>query len=122
MKRKTKLSNVGVMTRLRKLCLRLPETTEGLSFSNVAFRAGKRPFVVLDHYKGIDCIFVYVDPGRRDALLKDKRFFKAPYDPREKGLCRTLDKIDWQQMESLILESYRQVALKRMLTALEGKL
>ena len=121
MKRKTNPPAVGVVERLRKICLRLPETAEGLSFNNVAFRAGKRPFVVLDHYNGNDCIFVYVDPGRRDSLLKDKRFFKAPYDPREKGLCRTLEKLDWRQMEGLIIESYRQVALKRMLAALDKK-
>ena len=108
-------------TRLRKICLRLPEVSEALSFGNVAFRAGKRPFVVMDHYKGLDCIFIYVDPGRRDALLRNKRLFKAPYDPREKGLCRTLEKIDWTEMKGLILDSYRQVALARMLMALEAK-
>ena len=87
MKKKATLSAASVITRLRKLCLHLPETTEGASFGNLAFRAGKRPFVVLDHYKGADCIFFYVDHGRRDALLKDKRFFKAPYDPREQNLA-----------------------------------
>ena len=111
----------AVFTRLRKICLRLPEVSEGLSFGNVAFRAGKRPFVVMDHYKGVDCIFIYVDPGRRGGLLRDKRFFKAPYDPREKGLCRTLEKIDWAEMKGLILDSYRQVALARMLKALDKK-
>lgn len=109
------------LNRIRKICLGLPETTEGESFGNVAFRAGKRPFVVFDRYKGVDCIFVYVDAGRRDDLLADRRFFKAPYDPREKGLCRTIAKINWRQMESLIIESYRQVAIKRMLTKLDSK-
>jgi len=67
----------AVANRLRKICLKLPETTEGVSFGNIAFRAGKRPFVVLDHYKGTDCIFLYVDPGLRETLLKDNRFFAA---------------------------------------------
>jgi predicted DNA-binding protein (MmcQ/YjbR family) len=113
--------SAAVLARLRKICLALPETSEGLSFGNVAFRAGKRPFVVLDRYKGVDCIFLYVDPHRRAALLKDKRFFRAPYDPREQGLCRTLDKIEWREMTSLILDSYRRVALKRMTAALEAQ-
>jgi hypothetical protein len=123
MKTKTpKTSNVeGVLKRLRTLCLRLPETTEGLSFGNIAFRAGKRPFVVLDHYKGVDCIFICVDQGQRDVLLSDKHFFKAPYDPHEKGLCRNLRAIDWGQMRALITASYRQVALKRMIAALDKK-
>jgi len=112
--------SAAVLNRLRKLCLALPETSEGVSFGNVAFRAGKRPFVVLDRYKGVECIFFYVDPGRRADLLKDKRYFKAPYDPREQGLCRTLDKIDWAEMKGLVIGSYRHVALKRMLAALKN--
>lgn len=118
---KTKTATLeAVAKRLRKICLRLPETSEGASFGNIAFRSGKRPFVVLDRYKGVDCIFVYVDPGLRDALLRDKRFFKAPFDPREKGLCRGLQAVDWRQMKALILGSYRLVALKRMLAALDA--
>jgi predicted DNA-binding protein (MmcQ/YjbR family) len=109
----------AVANRLRKICLKLPEVTEGVSFGNIAFRAGKRPFVVLDHYKGADCIFLYVDPGQRETLLKDQRFFAAPYDPKEKGLCRSFAAIDWRQMKSLILFSYRSVALARMLKALD---
>ncbi|MBL8629252.1 MAG: MmcQ/YjbR family DNA-binding protein [Rhodospirillaceae bacterium] len=108
----------AVAARLRKICLALPETSEGVSFGNIAFRAGKRPFVVLDTYKGVDCVFVYVDPGLRENLLNDKRFFAAPYDPKEKGLCRSLVAIDWRQMKGLILYSYRSVALARMLKAL----
>lgn len=108
-----------VLARLRRICLKLPEVTEGASFGNPAFRAGTKSFVVLDHYKGVDCIFVYAEPGRRDALLKTPHFFKAPYDPRAKGICRDLEAIDWKELEGLILGSYRSVALKRMLVALE---
>ncbi|MBL8645227.1 MAG: MmcQ/YjbR family DNA-binding protein [Rhodospirillaceae bacterium] len=110
-----------VAAKLRAICLKLPEVTEGVSFGNIAFKAGKRPFVVLDRYKGVDCIFLYVDPGLRGELLRDKRFFAAPYDPREKGLCRTLSALDWKQMMGLILFSYRSVALARMLAALDAK-
>jgi len=112
------MSRDAVATRLRKLCADLPEVSEGVSHGNLAWRAGKRPFVVLDHYKGADCIFLYVDPGKRRELLKDKRFFPAPYDPREKGLCRSLEKINWTQMKGLVLYSYKSVALARMLKAL----
>jgi predicted DNA-binding protein (MmcQ/YjbR family) len=113
-------SREAVAARLRKICLALPEVSEGLSFGNMAFKAGQRPFVVLDRYKGVDCIFLYVDPGLRETLLSDQRFFAAPYDPKEKGLCRSLDKIDWKQMRGLIRDSYRTVAIARMLKALKG--
>jgi hypothetical protein len=109
-----------VLARLRKICLKLPEVTEGASFSNPAFRAGKRPFVVLDRYKGTDCLFFYVESGLRDELLTRQHFFKAPYDPRGKAICRDLEKIDWTEIKSLVLGSYKAVANKRMLTALNG--
>lgn len=109
------MSPAQAARRLRAICRALPEAFEGTSFGHIAFRVGKRPFVVLDRYKGVDCIFLYVDPGRRGALLRDKRFFKAPYDPREKGLCRTLEGIDWTEMKALVRYSYRAVAPKRLL-------
>jgi predicted DNA-binding protein (MmcQ/YjbR family) len=116
---KTAAARERILARLRKICLALPEATEKASFGNPAFRAGARPFVVLDRYQGTDCIFFYVEPGRRDELLKSPTFFKAPYDPREQGLCRTLEKIDWREMRALIVGSYRRVANKRMLAALD---
>lgn len=106
------------MTRLRSICLKLPECSEASSFGNPAFRAGKRPFVVLDRHKGADCIFLYADPGLRDELLKAPYYFPAPYDPRAQGICRTLVRIDWRELKGLIFGSYRAVALKRMLAAL----
>jgi hypothetical protein len=110
-----------VWMRLSKVCQSLPEVVAGESFGNPCFHAGKRPFVVLDRYRGEDCIFLYVDPGLREELLKDKNFFPAPYDPREKGLCRRLSAIDWTQLKSLLIQSYRQVAIKRMIAALDQK-
>jgi len=99
-----------VHAKLRTICLKLPEVVEAPSFGNPAFRVGKYPFVVLDRYKGVDCIFLYVDPGLRDELLQTQHFFKAPYDPKEKALCRTLEKIDWVEMKALIVASHRLVS------------
>jgi predicted DNA-binding protein (MmcQ/YjbR family) len=84
---------------------------EGLSFGNPTFRAGrkKRAFLVLDRYRGQDCLWFRVDPGRRDELLADPRFFPAPYDPRQTALCRTLTHPNWRQIIALIKYSYSSV-------------
>lgn len=111
-----------VWLRISQACRSLPEVVAGESFGNPCFRAGRRPFVVLDRYKGEDCIFLHIDRGLRTELLKDRAFFPAPYDPRERGLCRKLTGIDWPQMKSLVVQSYRQVAIKRMITALDQQL
>ena len=110
-----------VWMRLSKICESLPEAALGVSFGNPCFRAGKRPFLVLDHYKGEDCLFFYVDHGLRAELLKDKCFFPAPYDRGERGLCRRLSGIDWPQLKGLVIQSYRQVAIKRMIAALDQR-
>ena len=105
----------NILARLRRLCLKMEGVSAAASFGNPAFRAGKkqRPFVVLDHYKGADCLWLKVDPFRRDELLADPRFFASPYDPRAEALCRTLSRLNWRQLESLVRDSYRIVINKK---------
>ena len=62
---------------------------------------------MLDSYKGIDCLWLRIDPGRRDELLAEPGWFKSPYDPREQALCWDLRNVDWRTAEALIRDSYR---------------
>ena len=57
---------------------------------------------------------------RQDELLEDPRFFPTPYAARLGWVSLRIDsKIDWNELRELIREAYRQVALKRMLKALD---
>lgn len=120
-KTKEHSSRERIWARVREICRHFPEASAGLSFGNPCVRAGRRPFVVLDCYKGEDCIFVYVARGLREDLLQDPAFFPAPYDPRERAICCKIPNIKWSQIKALILGSYRLIANKRMLSALENK-
>jgi predicted DNA-binding protein (MmcQ/YjbR family) len=111
----------SLLARLREICLRLPETKETVKWGHPTFEAGKKIFAVLDNYEGRPCIAFRLPPDRAARLLQDDRFFEAPYAAGRGWVClRTDGKLNWQDIAELLWESYRQVALKRMIAALEG--
>jgi hypothetical protein len=57
----------------------------------------------------------------RPALLADDRFFVPPYFGPSGWLALDFDaaRVDWEEVAELMDTSYRQVALKRMLRALD---
>jgi predicted DNA-binding protein (MmcQ/YjbR family) len=112
----------SVLTRLRKVCLRLPEVRETVKWGHPTFEAGKKIFAVLDRYDGRPCIAFRAPLEKVDELLVDERFIEAPYAARFGWVCLNIEgSIDWAEVERLVQGSYRLVALKRMLTALEDR-
>jgi predicted DNA-binding protein (MmcQ/YjbR family) len=109
-----------LLARLREICLSLPEVRETVKWGHPTFEAGKKMFAVLDHYQGRICIAFRASPEKLPLLLADERFYEAPYGARQCWVCLHADgRINWEEVEGLLLQSYRQVALKRMLAALE---
>jgi len=62
------------------------------------------------------------DPAERTALMEDKRFFEPWYWGARGWLALNLETAepDWTEVAELVQTSYRQVALKRQLKALEA--
>jgi hypothetical protein len=87
------------------------------------FRAGKKLFAV---FTGTDehpwAVNFIPEADERPALLDDPRFFVPPYFGPSGWLALDLTAapVDWQEVAELMEGSYRQVALKRMLKALDG--
>jgi len=106
---------------LREICLALPETRETVKWGHPTFEAGKKIFAVLDHYDGEACI-AFRSLGKEGMkLLRDKRFFPAPYAAAHGWVCLRADgELQWSEVRALLVASYRTVALKRMLSALDG--
>jgi predicted DNA-binding protein (MmcQ/YjbR family) len=73
--------------------------------------------------EGIDLsIGLKVGFERQDELLKDHRFFPTPYAAHQGWVSLSIDgKTDWEDVRDLVREAYCQVALKRMLKALNGE-
>ena len=111
-----------LLKRLREICLELPECAETVKWGNPTFVAGKKQFAVLDRYNDRLCIaFIAKGPQQRQLLSKEG-FFAAPYAAKYGWVCRDAEeKVNWEELTELILKSYRLVALKRMLAALDSR-
>lgn len=113
--------NETTLARLRSLCLSLPETSETASWGHPNFKAGKKTFVAFERVKGRASIAFRLEPNEVERLLQRKQFFATPYG---RGLWASVwadGPIDWRAVQELVDRSYRVVALKRMLTALEAQ-
>ena len=110
---------------LRDVCLALPEACEVEAWGRPTFRAGKKIFAVFagddDHPYGV--IFK-PEPDEYPALVDDPRIYVPPYFGPGGWLAldfTAAKKVDWDEIADLMDGSYRQVALKRMLKALDER-
>jgi predicted DNA-binding protein (MmcQ/YjbR family) len=100
--------------------LALPETSEVEAWGHPTFRAGKKMFAAFG--EGPEGLTVGLKVGfdRQEKLLKDDRFFPTPYAAHQGWVSLRLDgQTDWDDVRGLVREAYQQVALRRMLQALE---
>ena len=107
---------------LRRVCLALPESCEVEAWGRPTFRAGKK---IVAQFDGADihdhALTFKPEPDERPALLEDARFYVPPYWGPSGWLALDLDAapVDWGEVAELVEGSYRQVALKRMVKALD---
>jgi predicted DNA-binding protein (MmcQ/YjbR family) len=110
------------LKRVRAFCLALPEAREVEAWGHPTFRAGKKMFAAFGEESGALSIGLKVGHGRQEELLQDGRFFPTPYAARQGWVSLRLDgRTDWDEVGGLVREAYRQVALKRMLRALDAE-
>ena len=110
------------LRRVRALCLALPETREVEAWGHPTFRAGRKMFAAFGQGEEGLTIGLKVGFERQDELLQDDRFFPTPYAARQGWVSLRLGaRMDWQEVAGLVTEAYRQVALKRMLDALDAR-
>ncbi|AYY15155.1 MmcQ/YjbR family DNA-binding protein [Actinobacteria bacterium YIM 96077] len=108
---------------VRRICLGFPEAVEVEAWGRPTFRAGKKIFAVFgsDDERPYAVIFK-PDPADRQALAEDRRIFSPPYFGPGGWLALdfTAGPVEWDEIAELMDASYRQVALKRMLKALDS--
>jgi predicted DNA-binding protein (MmcQ/YjbR family) len=110
------------LAELRKLCLALPESVEVEAWGRPTFRAGTKIFAVFGGDDDHDfAVIVKPEPAERPALVQDPRFYVPAYFGPSGWVALHLSAapVDWQEVAELLETSYRQVALKRMLVALD---
>jgi predicted DNA-binding protein (MmcQ/YjbR family) len=112
------------LAELRDICLALPESAEVEAWGRPTFRAGQKLFAV---FSGTDerpfAVVFKPEPAERPALVEDPRFYVPAYFGPNGWLALdfTAAPVDWDEVSELMESSYRQVALKRMLKALDER-
>ncbi|MCK0174993.1 MmcQ/YjbR family DNA-binding protein [Mycolicibacterium sp. F2034L] len=117
------------LSEVRAIALDFPEATEKVSHGRPGFFAGKMfamyggstkesgAMHVVPH-----CVLVKVDESDRDALRADTRFFLPAYLGASgwMGLDFTRADVDWDEVRELVDASFRLVAPRRLVVALDA--
>ena len=121
-----------VLSRVRKICLALPESSERLSHFEPTFFVGAKSgsggkvFVsfVNDHHRdGIVGITFPAEPGAQAILIEadPRRFYRPPYVGASGWVGLRLDvDVDWAEVAEFAEESWRRVAPKRIVAAFDA--
>jgi hypothetical protein len=114
------------LTRLRKLCLALPEAHEVEAWGEPTFRVRKKLFAMYAHAEnhhgsGRPSVWCKAAPGNQAVMVQasPERFFVPPYVGPSGWIGIRLDQNpDWREVGELMLDAYRLVAPKRLLAIL----
>jgi predicted DNA-binding protein (MmcQ/YjbR family) len=111
----------GILYEFRALCLSLPETSERNSWGHPNFLAGQKTFATFEQFHGRPSIAFRLGGSDIQRFAGNNQFFATPYG-RGQWLSLWVDTtFDWDLVKELAITSYRLVALKRMLVALEAR-
>ena len=111
--------NDSVLTKMREICLSLPDTKETMTWGQPHFRVGEKIFSGYGEEKGKQVIGFKLDMEHADEVIKDPRFWRAPYVGHKGWVSMDASQVkDWSEVRPMILESYRLIAPKRTLAKL----
>ncbi len=121
----TRAAAPDVLTRLRAVCLAMPEATEVEAWGEPTFRVRNKLFAMFaspgnHHGRGRPAVWIKAKAENQRLLmeLEPARYFAPPYVGPSGWVGVWLDKRPrWRDVEELIADGYRQVAPKRLLQA-----
>jgi len=114
-----------VLTRLRRLCLALPEAHEVEAWGEPTFRVRSKLFAMYaaadnHHGNGRAAVWCKAAPGNQQLMVKaaPERFFVPPYVGPSGWVGVWLDAgTDWDELAGLLADGWRLVAPKRLVAA-----
>ena len=108
-----------ILTSMRKICLALPESSEGLQFGQPVWRAGKRVFAQAYCYDGRWRVAFWVGVPAQVLMTNDPRYEIPAYLGHNGWIALDVAKRhNESELGSLALDSYRRFALKKLLAKL----
>jgi predicted DNA-binding protein (MmcQ/YjbR family) len=103
--------------RLRKICLRLPEASEKEAWGDPTWRVRNKIFAMEKRGDGRISVWCKSTSDTRDMLLLSAphQFFIPPYVGPKGWIGMRIDEDpDWREVESIVRQSYRLIAPKRL--------
>ena len=115
------------LTRLRKLCLALPEAHEVEAWGEPTFRVRNKLFAMYaaaenHHGAGRPAVWCKAAPGNQALMVRaePRRYFVPPYVGPSGWVGVWLDREpDWAEVGDLMRDSYRLVAPKKLVAVLD---
>ena len=109
------------LSRLRPICLALPEAEERETWGEPTFRVRDKIFCMHRTDTGEPALWCKAPPGSQAILVgaDPRRFFVPPYVGPKGWVGMRLDgKVDWREVALLVARSYRMTAPKRLVQRL----
>ena len=115
------------LTRLRKLCLALPDAHEVEAWGEPTFRVRNKLFAMFaapnnHHGGGRPAVWCKAAPGNQSIMVRaaPERFFVPPYVGPSGWVGVWLDRNpDWDEVADLMRDSYRLIAPKKLIAVLD---
>ena len=113
------------LTRLRKLCLALPEAHEVEAWGEPTFRVRNKLFATYaspgnHHGGGRPAVWLKAFPGNQGLMVRasPQRFFVPPYVGPSGWIGVWLDeKVDWNELRDLLRDAWTLTAPKRLVAS-----
>jgi predicted DNA-binding protein (MmcQ/YjbR family) len=110
------------LSRLRKICLALPEAHEVEAWGEPTFRVRNKLFAMFasastHHGEGRPAVWCKAGPGNQEIMVRGApdRFFVPPYVGPNGWIGIWLEgSVDWNELADLLRDSYHLVAPKRL--------
>ena len=111
-----------IINRFQKICDRLPEVTMATDgFGHMTFRVGKKSFVIVGHNEEALSFCVKSDPTTQALLIRRGPYYRTPYIGQHGWVSLDAEgKINWQEVEDLVVDAYRLAAPKKLLRQLDA--
>ena len=111
------------LTRLRKLCLALPEAQEVEAWGEPTFRVRNKLFAMYagpdnHHGAGRHAVWIKAPKGNQELMIaaSPERFFRPPYVGPSGWIGVYLDRrtTNWRELAELLEDGWRMTAPKRL--------
>lgn len=109
----------SVSSKLRSICLELPEATEKEAWGDPSYRIRNKIFAMEKRGDGRISVWCKAPPGSQNVLVTadPSRFFIPPYVGHRGWVGMRLDhNPDWDEVKLLVSRSYAMIAPKRLVS------